>query len=92
MKIHAAAQGRPCTCFVSEDTRLPFMTMPDGIEALLRLAEARINREQYETADQIIGQLLRNLFHASSREGCIATCKHAQDIQQYTAGSPDLRV
>jgi threonine 3-dehydrogenase len=38
--IHAAAQGKPYTCFVSEETRLPFMTMPDGIEALLKLAEA----------------------------------------------------
>jgi threonine 3-dehydrogenase len=38
--IHAAAQGKPYTCFVSEESRLPFMTMPDGIEALLRLAEA----------------------------------------------------
>ncbi len=38
--IHAAAQGKPYTCFVSEDTRLPFMTMPDGIEALLLLAGA----------------------------------------------------
>ena len=37
--IHAAAQGRPYTCFVEEETRLPFMTMPDAIEALLRLTE-----------------------------------------------------
>ena len=38
--IHAAAQGKPYDCFVSEETRLPFMTMPDGVEALLQLAEA----------------------------------------------------
>ena len=38
--IHAAAQGKPYDCFVREDTRLPFMTMPDAVEALLRLAEA----------------------------------------------------
>jgi len=38
--IHAAAEGRPYSCFVREDSRLPFMTMTDGIEALLGLAMA----------------------------------------------------
>jgi nucleoside-diphosphate-sugar epimerase len=38
--IHAAAQGKPYDCFVREDTRLPFMTMPDAVAALLQLAEA----------------------------------------------------
>jgi len=38
--IHAAAQGKPYDCFVSEQTRLPFMTMPDAVEALLQLAAA----------------------------------------------------
>jgi nucleoside-diphosphate-sugar epimerase len=39
--IHAAAQGKSYPCFVRPDTRIPFMTMPDAIEALLRLAHAR---------------------------------------------------
>ena len=38
--VHHAAQGLPYRCFVREDSRLPFMTMPDAVEALLRLAEA----------------------------------------------------
>ncbi len=38
--IHAAAQGKPYPCFVRPDTRIPFMAMPDGVEALLRLAAA----------------------------------------------------
>jgi threonine 3-dehydrogenase len=38
--IHAAAKGEPYDCFVRPDTRIPFMTMPDGVEALLTLAEA----------------------------------------------------
>jgi threonine 3-dehydrogenase len=38
--IHAAAQGKPYACFVRADTRIPFMAMPDGVEALLRLAAA----------------------------------------------------
>jgi nucleoside-diphosphate-sugar epimerase len=38
--IHAAARGEPYACFVRPDTRIPFMAMPDGVEALLRLADA----------------------------------------------------
>jgi threonine 3-dehydrogenase len=38
--LHAAAQGRPYPCFVRPDTRIPFMAMPDAIEALMRLAAA----------------------------------------------------
>ncbi len=36
--IHAAAKGEPYACFVRPDTRIPFMAMPDGVDALLRLA------------------------------------------------------
>lgn len=38
--LHAAAQGRAYACFVREDTRIPFMAMPDAIAALLQLTEA----------------------------------------------------
>jgi len=38
--IHAAARGEAYACFVRPDTRIPFMTMPDAVEALLRLAAA----------------------------------------------------
>jgi nucleoside-diphosphate-sugar epimerase len=38
--LHAAAQARPYACFVRPDTRIPFMAMPDAVEALLRLAAA----------------------------------------------------
>ncbi|MCP3982552.1 MAG: NAD-dependent epimerase/dehydratase family protein [bacterium] len=40
MMIHAAARGESYSCFVREDTRLPFMTMPDAIDALRLLAGA----------------------------------------------------
>jgi nucleoside-diphosphate-sugar epimerase len=42
--IHAAAQGRPYACFVREDTRIPFMAMPDAVDALLALAAAPAER------------------------------------------------
>lgn len=37
--LHAAAQAKPYHCFVSEETRIPFMAMPDAIKALLLLLE-----------------------------------------------------
>lgn len=48
--IHAAARGEPYGCFVRPDTRIPFMAMPDGVEALLTLAAApreRLRRSAY---------------------------------------------
>jgi threonine 3-dehydrogenase len=38
--LHHAAQGKPYACFVREDTRMPFMAMPDAIKALIELERA----------------------------------------------------
>jgi len=38
--IHAAARGEAYESFVGEHTRMPFMTMPDAVAALMRLADA----------------------------------------------------
>lgn len=35
--LHAAAKGVPYTCFVREDSTIPFMAMPDAITSLLHL-------------------------------------------------------
>src|SRR5881628_1348454 len=48
--IHAAANGEAYDCFVRPDTTIPFMAMPDGIDALLALAaapRARLSRTAY---------------------------------------------
>lgn len=37
---HAAARGESYACFVRPDTRIPFMAMPDAIDALMQLAAA----------------------------------------------------
>jgi threonine 3-dehydrogenase len=42
--IHAAARREPYACFVRPDTRIPFMAMPDGVEALLTLASVGRDR------------------------------------------------
>jgi len=38
--IHAAARQEPYACFARADSIIPFMAMPDGVEALLALAAA----------------------------------------------------
>src|SRR4051794_9523378 len=38
--IHAAARGQPYPCFVRPDTRIPFMAMPDSVDALMKLVSA----------------------------------------------------
>ncbi len=51
--IHAAAMGQAYSCFVRPDTRIPFMAMPDGVDALLTLAAAprdRLTRTAYNVA------------------------------------------
>ena len=48
--IHAAAKGEAYACFVRPDTTIPFMAMPDGVDALLTLAaapRARLTRTAY---------------------------------------------
>ena len=48
--IHAAAKGERYVCFVRPDTTIPLMAMPDGVEALLKLASApreRLTRTAY---------------------------------------------
>ena len=66
--IHAAAKGEPYACFVRPDTQIPFMAMPDGIDALLALARApkqSLTRTAYNlaafnpTAEEIRDEVLR---------------------------------
>ena len=42
--IHAAARGERYACFVRPDTKIPFMAMPDAIDALLLLASVPRDR------------------------------------------------
>jgi nucleoside-diphosphate-sugar epimerase len=65
--LHAAAKGEPYACFVRPDTRIPFMAMPDAVDALVRLAAAprqALARAVYNvssfnpSADEIRGRVL----------------------------------
>ena len=51
--IHAAAAGKPYRCFVRPDSRIPFMTMPEAIDAIVRLMaapKASLSRSTYNVA------------------------------------------
>ena len=66
--IHAAARGEPYASFVRPDTRIPFMAMPDAVDALLKLSAAkqeRLSATAYNvrafnpSADEIRASVLR---------------------------------
>jgi nucleoside-diphosphate-sugar epimerase len=48
--VHAAARGEPYACFVRPDTRIPFLAMPDAVDALVAVSAAsrgRLTRTAY---------------------------------------------
>jgi nucleoside-diphosphate-sugar epimerase len=72
--LHAAAKGEPYACFVRPDTVIPFMTMPDAIQALLQLADApkeNLSRAVYNvtgfslTAAEIAARVRQDFPHAT---------------------------
>jgi threonine 3-dehydrogenase len=51
--LHAAAQGKPYSCFVREDTKISFMAMPDAIKSLMMLTDIpreKLNHHVYNIA------------------------------------------
>jgi len=72
--LHAAAQGKPYACFVRPDTRLPFMTMGEGVEAFLALASApssALHSRVYNVRS----------FSSSAQEICDAVRTHYPDAR-----------
>jgi nucleoside-diphosphate-sugar epimerase len=72
--IHAAAREQPYACFVRPETRLPFMAMPDAIDALVTLSRApadRLTRTAYNvgafavTADDVRRAVLHAIPNAN---------------------------
>jgi nucleoside-diphosphate-sugar epimerase len=72
--IHAAARGEPYACFVRPDTRIPFMAMPDAIDALLKLStvpQSHLSCSAYNvrafnpSADEIRTSALRSFPEAA---------------------------
>jgi threonine 3-dehydrogenase len=70
--LHAAARGDSYDCFVRPDTAIPFMTMPDAVMALLKLAaapQASLSRLIYNTTafSQTAEQIRRLTLEAFPR-------------------------
>ncbi len=72
--LHHAAQSKPYQCFVRGDSRIPFMAMPDAIDALLSLAHApasSLSTQVYNvrafnpTPDEFAPMVLRHFASAS---------------------------
>ncbi|MEE2836138.1 MAG: NAD-dependent epimerase/dehydratase family protein [Myxococcota bacterium] len=72
--IHAAAQGQPYACFVRPDTTIPFMAMPDGVQALLDL---------YAAPEEALSQRVYNInaFSCSAQDFCDEVHKHFEAPQ-----------
>lgn len=71
--FHAAASGKRYGCFVDPDTHLPFIVMPDAINALLQLQRApreKLRQTEYNvssfsvTAEEIHRRILEEWPHA----------------------------
>ena len=68
--VHAAAEGKPYACFVRPDTRIPFMTMPDAIDAMLKLAGGYLsqltrivyNVKAFNPSAQELADIVREYF------------------------------
>jgi len=72
--IHAAAKGEPYACFVRPDTTIPFMAMPDAVEALLtlssvpreRLSRTAYNLRAFNPSAEAIRQMVMKAFPEAS--------------------------
>ena len=73
--LHAAAQGKAYTCFVREDSVIPFMAMPDAITALLKLSQVpreRLTRDVYNvTSFSLTAADIRDLVVAAFPEAVV---------------------
>jgi threonine 3-dehydrogenase len=81
--IHAAAKGESYDCFVRPDTTIPFMAMPDGVDALLTLASAprdRLTRTAYNlTAFNPSASAIRDVVVSAFPD---ATIRYAVDAKR----------
>jgi len=80
--IHAAARGEPYICFVREDSRIPFMTMPEAIEATLNLAAAPRNE---------LTQIVYNISSFSPSAGEVAALVNEYFPEAKITFEPDQR-
>jgi nucleoside-diphosphate-sugar epimerase len=81
--FYYAVEGRPYTCFVRDDTRLPMMYMPDCIKATIDLAEADPARLRHHADFNV------NAMSFSAAQLTAEIRKHVPDFQ--VDYEPDFR-
>ncbi len=73
--LHAAARGESYACFVRPDARIPFMTMPEAIDAIRRIMSAPkgdLSRNVYNvqsfhpSAEEFLGEVRRHFPDAET--------------------------
>jgi nucleoside-diphosphate-sugar epimerase len=94
--LHAAAKGVSYDCFVRQDSCIPFMAMPDAVQALLKLAAApasALSRRVYNitsfslSADEFRQMVLR--FFPEAQIGFDVDEKRQGIVDSWPAGLND---
>ncbi len=81
--FHKAVSGQPFECFLSEDTRLPMMYMPDAIRATIGIMEVESERVKIRSSYNISG------FDFTPAE--LASCIKARISDFQITYKPDFR-
>lgn len=81
--FHKAVAGERFECFLSEETRLPMMYMPDAIRATISIMEAESEKVKIRSSYNISG------FDLTPKELTIEIQKHIPDFR--TSYNPDFR-
>lgn len=85
---YAAVEGKPYTCFVSEETVLPMMYMPDAINALITLAEADASKLEHRVFNvHSMSFSAGELAESIRRVIPSFTCEYKSDYRQAIADS-----
>lgn len=90
--FHHVVQGKSYECFLSEQTELPMMYMPDAIEATVSLMEAPASQVQIRSSYNLFGLSFtpEQLFAEIRRNLPNSTFSYAPDFRQAIADSwPD---
>ena len=87
--FYAAAEGRPYTCFVEPETRLPMMYMPDALDAALDLMDAPAEALSVRTSYNVgaLSFTARELADALAARVPGFECQFAPDERQEIADS-----
>jgi threonine 3-dehydrogenase len=86
---HYAVQGKPFTCFLSENTRLPMLYMEDAIRATIELMEAPAEKISVRTSYNLAGMSFTPAEIAASIQAHVPDFKidYAPDFRQAIADS-----